>query len=233
MAAVLACGPDASLSHRSAAALWGIAPAAGSLIDVSTGRRGLAVKPGIALHHVRYLPAGYCTKRHGIPVTSVGRTLLDLAEVLDPTRLGRSFEEAERLQLLDLRPLQEMLRRSRGRRGLGTMRRLVAAQAGPPDTRSELERRFLDLCRDAELPQPQINQRVLGFEVDAYWPSAKLVVELDGFAFHRTRAAFERDRARDAALQLAGFRVLRITHNRLLDEPAVICEGVRRLLAAE
>jgi very-short-patch-repair endonuclease len=232
MAAVLACGPDAFLSHRSAAALWGIGPAAGSLIDVSTGRRGLAAKPGIALHQVRCLPTGDCTRHDGIPVTSVTRTIFDLAEVLDPTRLERAFEEAERLQLLDLRPLRQLLERSRGRRGLATLRRLVAAQAGPPDTRSELERRFLDLCREEDLPQPQINKQVLGFEVDAFWPSARLVVELDGFAFHRTRAAFERDRARDAALQLAGFRVLRITHKRLLDEPSVIGEGVRRLLVA-
>src|SRR5204863_768092 len=103
MAAVLACGPDAVLSHRSAAGLWGIASAAGSLIDVSIGRRGLAVKQGVALHQVRSLPVGHLTEHDGIPVTDVARTLYDLAEALDPTRLERAFEEAERMRLLDLR----------------------------------------------------------------------------------------------------------------------------------
>lgn len=168
--------------------------------------------------------------REGIPVTTVARTLLDLAEVVDMRRLERAFEEAERLRLLDLRVIERTCERNAGRRGLKPLRALLSDAQPVVDTRSELERRFLTFCRGAQLPPPAVNVIVAGFEVDALWPDRRLVVELDGYAFHRTRAAFERDRARDAALQLAGYRVLRLTARRLGEEPAAVAEAVRRLL---
>jgi very-short-patch-repair endonuclease len=166
-------------------------------------------------------------------VTSVARTLLDLAEVLSARRLLRVLEEAERLRLFDLDAIDRLAGRSHGRRGLGELRLALAGMDDePPPTRSELERRFLELCRAEHLPPPAVNAWLAGFEVDALWPEQRLVVELDGYAFHGARAAFERDRVRDAAIQLAGYRVLRVTHRRLAAEPGAVAEAVRALLDA-
>jgi Transcriptional regulator, AbiEi antitoxin/Protein of unknown function (DUF559) len=229
IAAVLACGSEALLSHRSAAALWGLRPNIGSVVDVTAGRSH-AGERGIRVHRVRALDPEDRATRDGIPVTTVPRTLLDLGETVSPTQLQRAFEEAERLGLLDMRAIERLRDRSRGRRGLRSLLALLDAHRGPPPmTRSELERRFLDLCRDAGLPPPIVNATAAGMEVDMLWPRQRLVVELDGHAFHRTRAAFERDRVRDAALQRAGHRVLRVTDRRLSAEPAAVIETVESL----
>ena len=226
MAAVLACGLEALLSHASGAALWEVRPTAGSLVDVTTPRSRNGER-GIRVHRVRALDPDDCTTHDGIPVTTVARTLLDLAETVSPTQLQRAFEEADRLGLLDMCAFERLF----GRRGLKPLAALVEAHRGPaPMTRSELERRFLDLCRDTGLPTPVVNVKVAGMEVDMLWPEQRLVVELDGHAYHRTRAAFERDRIRDAALQQAGHRVLRVTDRRLGAEPAAVVETVRSLL---
>jgi len=230
MAAVLACGPGAVLSHRDAADLWGLRPSGRRDIDV-TARRGRAGQPGITLHRPRTFHPDDRTVRERIPVTTVARTLLDLAEVLNPRQLERAVEEAERRRLFDLRAVERLLARSHGRRGARRLRQVLAPRALPAlEARSELERRFVDLCRDAGLPLPALNVSVEGFIVDALWPNARLIVELDGFAFHRTRKAFEADRARDAALQLADYRLLRITYRRLDAEPATIVAMLRRAL---
>lgn len=232
MAAVLACGCNAVLSHRGAASLWELHVGSGAALDVTVSGRSRYGRPGIALHRVRDLCPDDVVRRDGIPVTTVARTLLDLAEVLQPRQLERVFEEAEQLRILDVRAVRQLCRRSPGRRGLRPLAALLARDhLASEDTRSELERRFIDLCRSAGLPRPAVNAVIAGFEVDAVWPSARVVVELDGFRFHRTRAAFERDRVRDAALQLAGYRVLRVTHRRLEKEPVAVAEAVRSLLA--
>jgi hypothetical protein len=232
MAAVLACGQGALLSHRSAAALWGFRPTAASRIDVTVTGRTRTGQAGIAVHNVRSLHAEDRDERDGIPVTSAARTMLDLAEVLTRSRLERAFDEADRLERIDLGALSRLLDRSRGRHGLKPLAAILAERHRPvPETRSYLERSFLMLCREAGLPPPLVNSRIEGFEVDMAWPDRGLVVELDGFAFHRTRAAFERDRVRDAALQLAGLRVLRVTARRLGEEPATVAEAIRSLLA--
>lgn len=233
LAAVLAAGPGAVLSHRSAAALWQLRPATGSRVDVTVGVCGRRSRPQIAVHATRNLLHRDRAEQARIPVTSVARTLLDLAEVLSGPQLARAVEEAERLQLMDLHAIEDVCRRGTGRRGLSALGALLNDYRGPaPATRSELERAFLDLCHVHGLPRPLVNQFVAGFEVDAFWPRQRLVVELDGYAFHRTRGAFERDRARDAALQLAGCRVLRFTHRRLEREPAEVAATLRRMLAA-
>jgi Protein of unknown function (DUF559) len=232
MAAVLACGDDSVLSHRSAAALWGLAAAAASRVDVTTGRTRQG-HGGIALHRPRRLDREDCTVRDGIPVTTVVRTLLDLAEVVERRQLARAFEAAERLQLLDVAAISGLRDRSTGRHGLRPLREVMSEHHGPlPDTRSQLERLFVGLCRDAGLPLPATNVCVSGFEVDAVWPDRHLIVELDGYEFHRTRRAFERDRARDIQLQLKGYRVLRVTFRRLADEPAAVADAIRLLLAS-
>jgi very-short-patch-repair endonuclease/predicted transcriptional regulator of viral defense system len=228
MAAVLSCGEDALLSHRSAAALWGIAPYQGRWIDVIApgSRRGR--RSPIAVHGGALL-AKDGTLRDGIPVTSVARTILDLAEVVDRRRLERAVEQAERMEVLDLRALECMAMRH-GRRALKPLRAVLAELRPSPETRSELERRFVAFCRKADLPTPGINRIVLGFEVDALWHSERLVVELDSYSFHRSRRAFELDRQRDAALAIAGYRVLRITDRRLREDPSAVADTIRALL---
>lgn len=231
LAAVLASGPGALLSHRSAAALWGFLRVPAGRIDV-TARAGRGRgRPGIHLHRARELHHDDCTSHNSIPVTAVARTLLDLAEELHPRRLERAFEEAERLRILDLRALQALVERSRGRRGLRSLMPLLSVGRDPANTRSELERRFVELCREAGLAQPVLNTMVDGFEVDALWPGQRVVVELDGYSFHHTRNAFERDRVRDASLQLAGYRVVRITWRRMEGDARATVEMLRQFLA--
>jgi hypothetical protein len=233
MAAVLACGEGALLSHASAGALWGFATTARSRIDVTAVGRSRSGQTGIALHQVRRLHAQDRAAVDGIPITSVARTLLDLAEVVSRRRLERAFEDADRRDLLDLTAVLGLLERSPGRRGHKPLGALLSERYRPlTGTRSGLERQFLRLRREVGLPPPLVNSQVAGYEVDMAWPDRRLVVELDSYAFHHTRAAFERDRARDAALQLQGYRVLRVTDRQLDDEPEAIVRTIRALLSA-
>jgi very-short-patch-repair endonuclease len=184
------------------------------------------------VHATAELPAHDRAQREGIPVTSVARTLLDLAGIIPERQLRRAFEEAERLDLLDMRAVDDVCRRGRGRRGLGAVPRTLADHGPTPATRSELERAFIGLCQVHRLPLPHVNALISGFEVDALWPHQRLVVELDGFAFHRTRGAFERDRHRDTTLMPAGYRVLRFTHRRSQRDPAAVAATLHAALAS-
>lgn len=163
----------------------------------------------------------------GVPVTSVARTLVDLAGVISRHQVKRALDEAERLGLFDLASLSRLM--VPGRPGVACLRVILRDWSPPPTTRSELERRFLEICRDAGLPRPQVNAFVCGLEVDMVWHEGRLVVELDGYAFHRARGKFEDDRERDAILQLAGYRVVRFTYRRLEYEPAEVARIVRSL----
>jgi hypothetical protein len=222
MAAVLACGDGAVLSHRSAAILWGIWVRERRLPEITVahatgdGHRGR--RKGIKIHRSRWLPDDHRTIRYAIPVTTPSRTLLDLAGVHSAARLRRAFEAADRLELLDLDSSSRLCNAATGRKGVGRLRALVAEHRELPWARSELERRFLRLIDSAGIPRPAVNVEVEGFEVDMFWPDARVVVELDSYSFHRGRAAFERDRRRDAALQVAGHHVLRVTDRRMKRE---------------
>jgi very-short-patch-repair endonuclease len=230
MAAVLACGKGAVLSHRTAAALWGFLGTASPRVDVTgTGQSG-ASSPRIRRHRVRQLAPEDTTEVDAIPVTTVARTLFDLAEMLDPSALEAAFEAAERAELLDMRAIDLTMARNPGRRAHTRLCSLVARLSTPEPTRSELERLFHRVCRLADLPLPQVNVLVEGYEVDALWPAPRFIVEVDSWEFHRTRAAFERDRSRDAALQVAGYRVVRVTYRRLIDDPAGVAATIRNLL---
>lgn len=167
--------------------------------------------------------------RTDIPVTTVARTLLDLAEVVDRRMLERAFGEAERRGLLKLAELERVCAAARGRRGLKPLRRLMA-EAGRPRGRTPLEDKVLALCYKHRLPIPETNVIVLGCEVDCFWPDQKLMVEADSFEFHAHRSAFERDRERDAEMQVAGYHVMRLTHRRLEREPAKVAAQLRHLL---
>lgn len=231
MAAVLACGDGALLSHRSASELWGIGSHGEIRIDVTVPDRSGRRRPNIAIHRPRTLRDKDRVTLDGIPVTTPARTLLDLAGVVGPRRLEAAFRDADRRGLLDPPVLEELCALSPRRRGVRHLRALVAAYRPTPETRSALEHRFVQLCRRAGLPQPAVNVPAGGYEVDALWPAQRLVVELDGYAFHHDRDSFERDRVRDEALQLAGYRVVRVTHRRLVEDPDSIVGSIRSLLA--
>jgi hypothetical protein len=231
LAAVLACGPTATLSHRDAAALWDLLSWDSPTVHVTTGHR-CRRRPGIAVHCSQLVAEDHA-EADGIPVTSVARTLLDLAEFVPARLLERALEQAERLELFDLGAIERLIARSHGRHGLRALATALDAYRDPPPlTRSELERRFLDLCAKAGLPLPSLNACIAGIEVDAVWHEERLIVELDGHNYHRTRLAFERDRQRDATLQIAGYRVVRFTYRRLVNEPGAVIETIRSLLDA-
>lgn len=231
-AAVLAYGPDAVLSHHSAAVLWELRRRRRGPIHVTAacGRQGIRRREGIWIHRCK-LRSEEATVHEGIPVTTVARTLFDFAEVVPYEELKKAAEAADRRNLLRLRELEAICERGRGRRALRPVRRLLVELGAPAEGRSPLEIRFAEFLREYSIPAPVQNVLVLGHEVDALWPAAKLVVELDSWEHHGDRAAFERDRARDPKLLLAGYRTIRITHRRLDDEPQRVAEELRALLA--
>ncbi len=216
LAAVLAYGDESLLSHRSAAALWGLSRQRARPIDVTapTGRQGPSRRDGIWIHRGR-LHAEDRAKHDGIPVTSVARTLFDYAEVVDFQRLERAWEEADRLKRCGWTRSSGSASAATGGAPSNPSRRLLPKRAPSTRTRSPLEDRFQRFCRFYDLPPHSTNVEVLGKEVDALWPAAKLIVELDSWEFHSHRAAFQRDRARDTRLLVAGYRTIRVTHDRL------------------
>ena len=231
MAAVLAGGPGAVTSHRRAAWLWALLWDNRPVVDVSVPGRAGRAQRGIVFHRPRGLTGGDVAVRDGIPCTSVARTLLDLAATVRPSLLRKAFEEAERQRVLDLRAVERALERSRGHRGRRALSAVVAHASGPlPMTRSDVERAFLELVRAEGLPMPVMNATVGDYEVDALWPDRRVVVEIDHFATHGHRTAFERDRVRDAELQIAGFRTGRVT-DRQIASPRETGARLRRLLA--
>jgi very-short-patch-repair endonuclease len=169
------------------------------------------------------------TECEGIPVTTVARTLLDLADVLAPQSLKRTIDEAEYRNKLDMASVRAVVTGNPGRRGA----RVLALALDPPEpTRSTLEQRFLAFCRRHRLPTPAVGARIEGLEVDFAWPDARLVVETDGLAAHRTRRAMERDRVRDRRLLLAGYRTVRLTVRALREEPKEVAADLRALVGA-
>lgn len=233
LAAVIACGDRALLSHRSAGFRWGLVRASRG-IEV-TAPRSVGRHAGAVVHATRSLVDEDRVLIDSIPVTSPARTVVDLADVLSERRLADALHQAEVLRLLDLRQIENTLVRLPGRRGRHRLRRVIAAYGGgPPLTRSEAEVRFLQVCRDHAVAIPQANVSVGGYEVDFLWREAGLVVEVDGAAAHQTRRAFHEDRSRDRALAAQGIQVLRITWRDLRDGAALArqIEAIRRGRAA-
>jgi very-short-patch-repair endonuclease len=207
LAAVLACGPGAVLSHVSAAGLWGLHSVILSPADVTvpygSGRRG---RRGIRIHRSQTLKTAEISLRNGIPVTNPSRTISDLRRCLfaDQVRSVIRQAEADGYQLNEIEPVR---------------------------TRSELEDRFLALCRKQRLPRPLVNFQINNFFVDFLWESPRLIVETDGYRFHRGRQAFEDNRARDAELRRLGFEVLRFSYRQVVGEPQAVAAAVRAALS--
>jgi very-short-patch-repair endonuclease len=231
LAAVLACGSGAVLSHRTAAWIWRILEFAGELIDVTVPRSNRR-RPGLTVHRSRSLGPEDTRVHRGIPVTAPARTLLDLAEVATARELERAFDEAITQRLTTYPALAAAVQQANGHRGIRALRELLARTEEPTITRSEAEERFLALTREADLPAPQVNARVGAHIVDFLWPDRRLVVEVDGYRFHASRTAFERDRRRDADLNATGFRVLRITWRQLVEEPVAVIARLAQALAS-
>jgi very-short-patch-repair endonuclease len=232
MAAILACGPGAVLSHRCAAALWGILERWPTTVDVSVPRRLLS-REGIRVRQAS-IAADEQTTEAGIPVTTVARTLLDLAAVPDLHQLNRALERAEALRLADATALVALVGRHHGRRGTANLRAAMREGLRPGVTKSELERRFLTFLEKAGLTLPRTNVWLqLGgdwIEVDCVWDEQRVIAELDSRAYHQTTAAFERDRRRDRRLQAAGWRPIRITDRALRTERVALIADVEALL---
>jgi very-short-patch-repair endonuclease len=232
-AIVLVCGQAAVLSHRSAAGAWGLRPDGGSKWDV-TVRRASAVRPAAPVRVFRYptLADGEITDLDGVPTTTVARTLLDLAAIVGAHHLRRAVERAEQLELFDLTAVTRTLEahpRQPGRRALLTLIGDLRDH-GVPRTRSDVEAAFLQLCLDHGLPRPQVNRIENGAERDFRFPDHNLIVEIDGYAYHRGRRAFANDRARDREALRRGHRTARFTAVEIASTPAAVAHELRVIL---
>lgn len=227
-AALLAGGPDAALSHWAAAGLRRIRPAR-ERIDVTVPRRRRP-QDGIVFHRAR-LPEDERDVIDGLAVTSVARTLLDLAAVADAHQVERAANEAQARRLGDRLPIEHLLLRHRGHRGVAILRTALSiGELGLDLTESELEEAFLVFLDEYGLPRPELNRWIGTRRCDAVWPDARLIVELDSRMWHGTTRAFEQDRARDRDLAVAGWRTVRVTAGHLRDQRDALAADLRALL---
>ena len=237
MAAVLACGPDAVLSHRSAAYLWGLVDSWEEPIDITAPHRRGRSPEGVAAHRDGSLQPIDKTTLYGIPCTSVARALLDFAGIAPEWEVRKAVAQAEVLRILDRSKLQALLKRSRRRRGVARLR-LILDTIHPQTkrTRSDLERLFLGMCSKGAVPDPQVNVWLSApdgrrYQADFLWPDSKLVVEADSRRFHDTDSAFVSDRKRQQQLELAGWRVSRCTWEEVEREPRRLAGTVKGLIS--
>lgn len=229
LAAVLACGEHAVLSHRAAGAVLGLLAAPSGPIDVTVPARGSRRRRGISVHVTRSLPAGDVTTCEGIPVTTWARTITDLAGIARERQVRRALQRAMEMRLFDRRALEPFL--ASGRRGTPMLRRLLAElpEESPP-VNPGIELRLLDLVREQGLPVPVVKGIVQGFEVDFHWPACRLIVETDGRATHDTAYQFEEDRRRDLELTLAGWHVVRVGWRQVATRPDQVASMLRSRL---
>lgn len=230
MAAVLACGDDAVLSHRSAAELWGIGREEDRRIDVSIRRRTKISRRGIKVRSRPSLPSQSITRRHGIPVTTPIQTLIDLATELRALRLERAVNEADKLDLVDPETLRGALDAYVGMPGAKTLRTLLDRHTFRLSD-SDLEVFFRPLALAADLPLPLTKHRVLGYKTDFFFLDHGLIVETDGLRYHRTPSQQARAARRDQIHTAAGFRVLRFTHWQIAHAPNEVTEVLRKVRA--
>jgi len=228
-AAALYLNAHGVLSHASAAALWGLSAREPAEVTLTVVGRDVRSRPGLRVHRALELDRRDLRNRHGLPVTSPSRTIVDLAAETPLDELESLLAEATVRRLVTPSELAAAAGRVPGHRGMAKIHALVSAEEDPALTRSKAERRLLALIRAAGLPAPLVNQPFLGYQLDMRWPAQKLVIEFDGFRFHGHRVAFERDRRRDQMLVAAGYRVMRVTWRQLEQEPLAV---LARLAAA-
>jgi predicted transcriptional regulator of viral defense system len=229
MAAVLASYPSVA-SHLSAAWLWGLLRYRPETIHLTSRRTRRAKRPFVV--HTADLARVDLARREGIPVTSLSRTILDVAVTSRRRTVRRHLQLAEDLKVFDLREMEDLLERTKGHRGQAKVRAALALyDERPVFTRSGLEERFLEVVREAGLPEPSMNLFIEGYEIDAWWEAERFGVELDVYETHGSRLSFEEDRERDDALLHAGIETTRVTGPRLDREPGAVIDSVRRHLA--
>ena len=236
MAAVLACGPSAVLSHRSAAALWElVSPApASSPVEVTVQGRLHRQRAGVHVRRARRLEQDERATLQGIPVTTPIRTLVDLAAILSGQDLERAVARAERTGRIDVPELADHLARYGGRPGIPTLRAVLDTSRGPALTRSEAEIRFLRLVRKARLPAPGANAHIGGYEIDFLWRPEGVAVEVDGYRYHASRASFEGDRRRATHLAALGISIIPVTWRQIVDDGmATMVQLAQALLRAQ
>ena len=233
MAAVLACGPGAVLSHRSAADIWGLLPCddSASPIHVTLPPGVDRAHAGIVVHRADTLLARETAVRDGLAVTSPLRTLVDLAPIVDSRDLERAIACAERERLVSRDEIASLGVDYRGRRSIRRLRAIVERAGGPALTRSEAERRFLSLVRRARLPTPRANVRVDEYEIDFFWPDHDLAVEVDGYRYHGSRVRFESDRQRASRLAALGIQVVPLTWRQIVTDELATAVQLGQALA--
>jgi hypothetical protein len=230
MAAVLACGAEAVLSHHQAAALHDLRRAPWSPIHVTAPRR--RDHPGVDCHVAGGMHGRPRVIVDGIPVTSVERVFLDMATMLEPQPLRSLLEAAQRNGSFAYDRVLDATERSNGHRGVGPLRTALASLGdSAPATRSGLEILFLEVIRPADLPEPSVNVIAAGDVVDFYWPQFNLVVEVDSWEYHRLRGPFEEDKRRGNRMELARVMVLRYTDKQLREEPERVIAELREAMA--
>jgi very-short-patch-repair endonuclease len=230
LAALLAFGTSAVLSHRSAAALWELLPypaTAPACVTLPIASR--VVRPGIDAHRAALSPRDV-RRRKQLPVTSPPRTVLDLAAELDRDDLERLVAEAHYRRLASEPELREQLENNPGKRGTKSLRKILDLAGGAKRTRSPAEREMLTLLRRAGIAGYETNARIHGFEVDVLWRGLNFAVEVDGFGAHSSRRAFERDRLKIAKLKARGLDVMPITPRQIRDDPEGVLARLRRAL---
>jgi very-short-patch-repair endonuclease len=229
-AALFACGSPSYLTHLTAGHLEGFLEDYDGPIDVTTYRhRG---RPsGVRVHTTRRLDRRDTTRRFGLPITTVPRTLLDCAEVLDGRTFERMIEDAFAQKRVTERQLRAVIARSPGRRGGAVLAGLLDYRGDDGYTRSRAEDAMRRLTRRARLPAPKANEKVAGYEVDFYWPDHRVIVEVDSWAHHSSRTAFERDRRKRADLEAAGYPVIPITWRQMTEEPEATAARISAALA--
>ena len=232
LAAVFACGGGALVSHRSAAALWGLLPGNAHAVDVTVVGRHCRSRPGIDVHQAGQIDKRDIRRRNGIPVTAPARTLIDWAATASDDEFEQAVSEARVQRLVRDGEIEAALARAGNRSGVARTRAVLRAEDDSGYTRSRAERLIRALLKAARLPAPRVNVPVAGYSVDFLWPEHKLIVEVDGFQFHGHRAAFERDRRKDQVLTMAGYRVIRITWRQLRDEPLAVAAAIAGALTA-
>ncbi len=235
LAAVLACGPGALLSHISAACIQGFLPlpARFASVDVTVTGGRAGKQDGIRVHHTKVLRSHERRERDGIPITAPLRTLIDLASCCSPARLETAVAEAFARGAVNKGMLERAVNEAHGRRGIAELRRMIGADRRPSRTRSRPERVLLALLRASGVGGFETNARIGIWEVDFYWRDAGLVVEVDAYVTHSSPWAFERDRRKTADLEDRGLRVHRVTDLQIEHAPRETVDGIRRRLAAE
>ncbi len=230
LGAVLACGDSAIISHRSAAALWGLARARFDPVEVTVIRRGCRSRDGLRVHRVEHLDAADRAHKSGIPITSPARTLVDYAATANAAELEWAIAEAFALKLVTEPGLVAAIERAPGRAGVAQIRAILGQPGGAKRTRSGGERAMLRMIRAAGLPEPRTNHPVAGFSADFCWPEERLIVEVDGHDFHSDRMTVERDHRRDVVHRDAGYEVLRFTGRQRDHDPLYVTAVIARSL---